>query len=158
MNLTDKMASGYETLKSSAVRIWQQVTKCAAQWSQLLSMSSMDTQRGLRYSENWALYMLSIRASWVPLHDCSCYDEHMGMLLQSLRAHCCTLGGPGNNWKCMTALVMSTGVGVRMECSFSTDLHFADVFMYPVKIVLHGYFQIFTVHRGTSSIIGPPGL
>jgi len=72
-------------------------------------------------------YKSNIRASWMYLHNCSCFQEHLGMLLQSLMARCLALGGPGSIWKYFEALVMSARVSGSFACSFRTNFHFADV-------------------------------
>ena len=158
MNMTDKMPSGYGTLRTTAVRIWHQVSYWAVRRSQLLSRPSAIPRRGLCCSGNHYSYKWSIKASWIHLHHCRTFQEHMRILLQRLRALCLAPGEPGSNWKYLEALVRSTRVSGMLECSFWTYLHFADVVTYVQKIILQGYFQMFTVHLGTSSIIGPPGL
>jgi len=61
------------------------------------------------------------------LHNCRCFQEHLRMLLQSLRALCLAPGGSGSIWKYLEALVRLSGVSGRIACGFRTDLHFADV-------------------------------
>jgi len=60
------------------------------------------------------------------LQNCRCFQEHLRMLLQSLRALCFAPGGPGSIWNYSGAPVRSTGVSGRFACGFRTDLHFAD--------------------------------
>jgi len=60
------------------------------------------------------------------LQNCRCFQEHLRMLLQSLRSLCFAPGGPGSIWNYLGALVRSTGVFGRFPCGFQTDLHFAD--------------------------------
>jgi len=60
------------------------------------------------------------------LHNCRCFQEHLRMLLQSLRALCEAPGGPGSIWKYLEALVRATGESGRFACGLRTDLHFAD--------------------------------
>ena len=61
------------------------------------------------------------------LQNCRCFQEHLRMLLQSLRALCFAPGGAGSIWNYLGAPVRSTGVSGRFACGFRTDLHFADV-------------------------------
>jgi len=61
------------------------------------------------------------------LHNCRCFQQHLGMLLQSLRALCLAPGGSGSVGKYLEALVTSTEVSGRIACCFRTELHFADV-------------------------------
>jgi len=68
------------------------------------------------------------------LHNCRCFQGHLRMLLQSLRAHCKAPGGAGSIWKYLKALVRATRVSGRFACGFRTDLHFADVwYSYPTS-------------------------
>jgi len=64
------------------------------------------------------------------LHNCRCFQEHLRMLWQSLKALCLAPGGPGSIWNYLGAPVRPTGVSRRFACGFRTDLHFADVWMY----------------------------
>ena len=68
------------------------------------------------------------------LHNCRCFQEHLRMLLQSLRALCLSPGGSGSIWKCLEALVRLPGVSGRIACGFQSELHFADIFS--VNLVL----------------------
>ena len=61
------------------------------------------------------------------LYNCRCFQEHLRILLQSLRADCKAPGGPGRIWKYLEAQVRATGVSGRFVCGFQTNLHFADV-------------------------------
>jgi hypothetical protein len=61
------------------------------------------------------------------LHHCRCFQEHLRMLLQILRASYLAPGGPGSIGNYVGAPVRSTGVSGRFACGFQTDLHFADV-------------------------------
>jgi len=60
------------------------------------------------------------------LHNCRCFQEHLRMLLQSLRALCLAPVGSGSVWKYLEALVRSPGVSGRIACGFRTEFHFAD--------------------------------
>jgi hypothetical protein len=53
------------------------------------------------------------------------------MLLHSLRALCKAPGGVGSIRKYLEALARATGVSGRFAYSFRTELHFADVLLYP---------------------------
>jgi len=104
---------------------------CRAVWqSQLLSKSSADLRRGLRSSKISLFYQSYLVASWMHLHNCRCFQEHLRMLLQSPRALCLAPGRSGSIWKYLEALVRSAGVSGRIACCFRTDLHFADVLEY----------------------------
>jgi len=61
------------------------------------------------------------------LHHCRCFQEHVRMLLQSLRALCKAQGGAGNIWKYFEGLARATGVSGRLAYGFRTKLHFPDV-------------------------------
>jgi len=61
------------------------------------------------------------------LHNCWCFQKHLWMLLQSLRALCFAPGRPSSIWKYFEALVRSTGVSGRFGCGFRSNLHFANV-------------------------------
>jgi len=61
------------------------------------------------------------------LHNCRCFQDHLRMLLPSLRALCLAPGGAGSVWKYIEALVMWPGVSGRIVCGFQTELHLADV-------------------------------
>jgi len=64
--------------------------------------------------------------SWMHLHNCWCFQEHLRMLLQSLRALCLASGRSGSVWKYLEALVRLPGVSERIVCCVRTKLHFAD--------------------------------
>jgi len=61
------------------------------------------------------------------LHNCRCFQEHLTMLLHSLRALCKAPGGAGSIWKYLEALVRTTRVSARFAYGFRTNLRFADV-------------------------------
>ena len=69
------------------------------------------------------------------LHHCRCFQEHVRMLLQSLRALCKAPGGAGSIWKYLEALARATGVSGRFAYGFRTELHFADVLGFPPAAV-----------------------
>jgi len=99
----------------------------AGQQSRLLSKSPADLHRGPRRSKICLFQKSSLGASWMHLHNCRCIQEHLRMLLQSLRALSLAPGGSGSIEKYLEALVRSLGVSGRIACCFRTDLHFADV-------------------------------
>jgi hypothetical protein len=67
----------------------------------------------------------NIVASLMHPRNCRCFQVHLRMLLQRLRAHCLAPGGPGSMWNNLGAPVRSTGVSWKFVCDFRTDLHFA---------------------------------
>ena len=109
--------------------------RCTAQRSCLLSkspaelqsMSPADPCRGFRSSKIWLFYNSNLVASWMQLRNSRCFQEHLRMLLHSLRALCLAPGGSGSIWKYFEALVRSPGVFGRIACCFRTDLHLAVV-------------------------------
>jgi len=66
-------------------------------------------------------------ASWMHLHICRCFQEHLRLLLQSLGALGLSPGGSGSVWKFLEALLRSRWVSGRIACGFMTELHSADV-------------------------------
>ena len=68
------------------------------------------------------------------LHQCRYFQEHMRMLLQSLRALCKALGGAGRILKYLEALARATGVPGRFAYGFRTDIQFADVQLHLMKM------------------------
>jgi hypothetical protein len=126
-NLIHEMPCGYGTLWTIAVGIRHKVSRRAAQRSQAALEVSADLCRGLSYSKIWLSYKSNLVASWMHLQNCRCFQEHLRMLLQSLRALCFAPEGPGSIWNYLGAPMRSTGVTGRVACGFRTDLHFADV-------------------------------
>jgi len=61
------------------------------------------------------------------LHHCRCFQEHVRMLLQSLRSLSTAPVGARSIWYCLDVLVRATGVSGRFAYGFWTELHFADV-------------------------------
>jgi hypothetical protein len=66
-------------------------------------------------------------------HNCRCFQQHLWMLLQCLRALCFAPGGVGSIWKYSKALVRATGVSQRCAYRFRTDLHLPDEIAVSVK-------------------------
>jgi len=62
----------------------------------LLSKSLADLRSGLSSSKIWLFYKSNLVAFWMHLHNCSCFQDHLTMLLQSLRALCSSPGGTGS--------------------------------------------------------------
>jgi len=123
-NMINKMpCGGCGTLRTTAVRILHQVSRraCAedsdalevsdnpALRSQALQKSPTDLRRGLTRSKICLFWKSNLVASWMHLHNCRCFQERLRLLLQSLRAHCKTPGGPGSIWK----YIWSTGEGYQ---------------------------------------------
>jgi hypothetical protein len=69
------------------------------------------------------------------LHHCRCFQEHVRMLLYSVRALCKAPGGVGSIWKYLEALTRATGVSGRFAYSFQTELHFADMRRRMLRVV-----------------------
>jgi len=78
----------YGTKSPAGVSAALEVSQRAAQWSHLLSKSPADLRRGLKSSTIWLFYKSNLVASWMHLHKCRCFHEHLRLLLESLRAHC----------------------------------------------------------------------
>jgi len=125
-NMIDKIPCAYWTLSTTAARIWHEFSCRAMQWSQLLSKSPADLHRCLSSSKTWLFYKSYLVASWMHLHNCRCFQEHLGMLLQSLRALCLAPGVFRSIWKRLRGLVRLTRVCGRFAWGFRTDLHYAD--------------------------------
>jgi len=111
----------------SAVSAALEVSRRAAQWTVLLSKSPTDLHRGLRSSKSWLVYKWNWVASWMHLPNCRCFQEHLRMRLQSLRALRFAPVGSGCIKEYFEALVWSPGVSARIVCCFRTNFHFADV-------------------------------
>jgi len=118
------MPCGY--VRTTALRIRHRVSPRAAQWSQVLSKCPADLRRGLSSSKIWLFQKSNLVAYWMHLHNCRCFQEHLTMLLQSLRALYLAPGGYGSIQKYLEAMVRLPGVSGRIVCGFQTDLHFAD--------------------------------
>jgi hypothetical protein len=61
------------------------------------------------------------------LHHCRCFQEHVKMLLQNLRALSKAPGRAGSISKYFEALARATRVSGRFAYGLQTELHFADV-------------------------------
>ena len=126
-NMMDTMHRGYGTLGTTAAGIWQLVFCRATQQSQLLLMSSAELHRGFSCSKICLFYKSHLVAFWMHLHNCSCFQKHLTMLLHSLRALSLPPGGPGSIWKDSNAQVWSTSIFQRIASGFWTDLQFGDI-------------------------------
>ena len=74
-------------------------------------------------------------------YNCRCFQEHLRMLLQSLRGLCKAPGGPQSIWKYLKALVKTTGVSRRFTCGCQTNWHFADIPNEPIPTYGHSWPQ-----------------
>ena len=128
-NMINEMPCGCQTLTTTAVTIWHQVSRRACtEVSAALEVSCRPAQRSQKL-QNLTLQIVNFVASWMHLHNSRCFREDLRMLLQSLRAYCKAPGGPGRIWKYLEALVRTTGVSERFVCGFWTNLYSADVVM-----------------------------
>jgi len=114
---------------SVALLWWHQVCCRACAATSAALKSPADLHRGLSCSNIWLFYKLNPVASCMHLHNCRCFQEHLRMLLQSLRALCLAPGGSGSIWMYWNALVRSTWVFGRFVGGIWTELHFADIGM-----------------------------
>jgi len=121
------MPCGCLTIRTTAVTIWHQVAhRACTEVSAALEVSSRPVQRSHQL-QNLTILIVNLVASWMHLHNYRCFQVHLRMLLQSLRALCKAPGGPGSIWKYFEELVRVTRVSRRFACGFQTNLHFADV-------------------------------
>ena len=81
---------------TTAVSIRHSVSRRAAQQSQIFSKSPTYITRGLSSSKVWLFLKWNLVASWMHLHNCRCFQKHVRMLLQGLRALCLAPGGSGS--------------------------------------------------------------
>jgi hypothetical protein len=65
-----------------------------------------------------------------------CLEEHVRILLKSLRALCTAAGGAGSMWKYLEELVRATGVAGRVAYGILSVLHYADVSQHHVIEIL----------------------
>jgi len=145
MIVSNEMPCSCGTLSTTAVYkplLWEFGTKTPtelAQSSQLLSKSPAELGWGLSFppglpqacadisaAPNVTILIVNFVASWMHLHNCRCFQDHLRMLLQIPGAHCKAPGRPGSIWKYVEALVRAAGVSGRFACGFRTELHFAD--------------------------------
>jgi len=120
-NMINSMPWGCGTLRSTAVRIWNQVSRRACtEVSVDPEVSCRPAQRSQQL-HNLTILIVNLVASWMHLHNCRCSQEHLRMLLQSPRAHCTAPGGAGRIWKYLEALVRATGVSGRFACGFGPN-------------------------------------
>jgi len=116
--------------KWNALFIWNPKTHCCENtvlcFLQNCAVVSSCSQ-SLSYSNIRLSYKSNLVASWMHLHNCRCFQEHLRMYIQSLRAHCLVPGGRGSIWNHLGAPVRSTRGSGRFVCGFWTDWHFAEV-------------------------------
>jgi len=74
---------GCENMASSLLQSCAGVSCCS--WS-------------LGCSKIWLSYKSNLEASWMHLNNCRCFQEHLRMLLHSLRALCLAPGALGASW------------------------------------------------------------
>ena len=98
-----------------------------AQRSRLLVMCPADLRRDVTCSKISLFYMLNQIVSRMPLHNCTCFQEHLRMLLYSLRALWIAAGGPGSACKNSGARVRTTGESRWLACDRWIDWHCAVV-------------------------------
>jgi len=72
------------------------------------------------------------------LHHCGCLQEHVRMVLQSLRALCKAREWAGSIWKYLEALAMAAGVSDRLANGFWTEIHFADIYANQLQMCYSG--------------------
>jgi len=143
-NMIDEMPCGYRTLRTTGVRIWHQVSRraCAevsaalefslracAEVSAAFEVSRRPAQR-FQQLQNLTIPIVHLVTSWTHHHHYRCFQEHVRLLLQSLRARCNPPRGAGSIWKYLEAVVRATGVSGRCAYVLWTELHFADVAEY----------------------------
>jgi len=150
------MPGGY--VRTTAVRIRHQVSRSAAHLSRLLTKSPAellwkspaDLCRGLRSPKIWLSYKSNLVASLMHLHNSRCFQEHLRMLLHSLRPLCLSPGGSGSIWKYFEALVRGPRVSGRIACCVRTDLHFADA---TTTTSIYGYLLPLSTWRSSLNFI-----
>jgi hypothetical protein len=63
----------------------------------------------------------------MPFYHCTCFQEHVEMVLHSLRPFCKDTGWAGSMWKYLKALARANGVSERFAYSFLPELHFLSL-------------------------------
>jgi len=125
-NMINEMHSAGGTEWTTVVRIRHEVSCRAPQWSLSLLKSPTDLRRGLRCSILWQSYKSHLIAFWMYFHICSSFQEHLRILLQSLRAYSLAPGGPGGIWKYLEAQVRLTGESGRFVCGLPMYVHCSE--------------------------------
>jgi hypothetical protein len=126
-NRIDEMLCRYRTLKSTGVKIWHQVSRRACA---VVPAALQVPRRPAHHSQqlhNLTILILNLVASWMHPHRFRCFEEHVRMLLQSLRALCKGPGGAGSIWEYLEAVVRATRVSRMFPYGFQTELHFTDI-------------------------------
>jgi hypothetical protein len=85
------------------------------------------SSQSLPQLQNLTILIVNLIASWMYLHRYRYFQEHVRMLLRSLRVLCKAPGGAGSIWKYLEALVRATGVPGRFAYGFQTKFHFLDI-------------------------------
>jgi len=113
-NMIDEMTCGDGTIRMTGVRIWHQFSRRAcAEIPAALKVSHSPAQR-FQQLQNLIILIINLVACWMHLHYYRCFQEHMRMLLQSLRALSKAPGGAASIWKYFEVLVRATGVSGRI--------------------------------------------
>jgi hypothetical protein len=94
------------------------VSPIAAQRSQLLSKSPTDLRRGHRSCKIWLSYESNLIASWMHRHNSRYFQQHLRIVMQSLRAQSLAPGESGCVYKYSNALVRMPGVSGSIMCCF----------------------------------------
>jgi len=129
----------------AAVLAALQASERAVQWSQVLLKSLADLRRGLRSFKIWPFYKSNLVASWMHLHNCRFFQEHLRMLLQSLRVLCLAPAGSGSIWINLEAVVRSPGVSGRIAWGFWPELRLADV-RWDENEMMSVYFRVWWIY------------
>jgi len=114
-------------LSCAAISAAFAASRRAVQQLQLLSKSTADLCRHLRSSTIWLSYEVNFIATWMHLHNCRCFQEHLRMLLQSLSALGLSPGKSVSIEMYLETLLRSRWVSGKITHFFWIDLHFADV-------------------------------
>jgi len=126
MESCDCNKDGY-TQRTTAVRLWYQVSHRSFQRSKLLSKSSANMCSVLSCSKIWLSHKSILIAFWLHLQNCRSFHDHLRILLLSFKPLCLAPVGPGSIWKYFEPLLRLTGMSGRFTCGFLTDCHFAGV-------------------------------
>jgi len=126
-NTVGKMHCGYGIRWTTAERIWQHVCCKDAPRSQLGSKSVPDLCCVFRCSKMYLPHESNLVASSMYFHNSRCFQEHLRMPLQSLKALFLASGRHWSISKYLGAWLRSTNVTERYGCGFQIDLHSAEV-------------------------------
>jgi len=135
-------------LGGAAVLAALEVSCKAEQRSQLLSKSPADLHRGLRSSKIWLLFKSNLVASWMHLHNCRCFQEHLKILGSTGEVHlsvwevCMWLPDRFTFCWCILAIVsccpnsLKDKSGLNCRIKGQSQLHATAVTIYAVKITV----------------------